>query len=194
MRNRMALTLLALLSFASTAHSQDRELAFPSNDEILLVVTQADRATAQYKLTIDAEATFMGAGQGARDAVARDRDVVDGIEFAVKVLKTNPQGFNSPAGFQRLLALDDASRNGLLCSTQALAIASLKAVAGDANGADSMTHIAQSCEDAATLLYTVSESVSALYARYLSAEQGLTKKAVDTATRCTEILKRNAPK
>jgi hypothetical protein len=109
--------------------------------------------------------------------------------MAVKVFKINPQGFNSPAGFDFVLWLDDASRNGLLCSTQASMNSASRIIAGDAAGAESLVHIAQSCQDASTLLYTVSESSSALYTRYLRAGQSMMRQAMETITKCNEALK-----
>jgi hypothetical protein len=134
----------------------------------------------------------MGNGKDAADAIAADKNVADGLETAVKVFASNPQAFNSPAGFELVLGLDDASRNSLLCSTQAISGAGLKAVAGDMSGADSLTNTARSCQDAASLIYTVSESASALYTRYLTSEQALENKAVNAVTRCGDILKQKS--
>jgi hypothetical protein len=52
-------------------------------------------------------------------AVAKDREVVRGIELAIKGFGKNPQSFNSPLGFSFSEWLDDADRNALLCASGA---------------------------------------------------------------------------
>jgi hypothetical protein len=88
---------------------------FRTDDEIRLVLTQADRAIAQYKPLLDQEQQVLGK-EGAA-AVAKNREVLAGLELAIKGFKKNPQAFNGPLGFAFFEWLDDASRNAVLCSS-----------------------------------------------------------------------------
>jgi hypothetical protein len=58
-------------------------------------------------------------GKEGAEAVAKDREVVAGIEMAIKGFGKNPQAFNGPLGFSFFEWLDDASRNAVLCSANA---------------------------------------------------------------------------
>ncbi len=72
-------------------------MAFPSDEEIRLVITQAERAVDQYKPLLDQEQQMLGK-EGA-EAVTKDREVVAGLELAIKGFGKNPQAFNGPLGF-----------------------------------------------------------------------------------------------
>src|SRR6202020_3310192 len=95
---------VAFLLIATNCRAQDKA-TFPTKDEIQLVLTQADRAMQQYKLLIDQEELQFG--KNGKDAVTKDRQVVEAIDTAVDVLKKQPEGFNSPAGFLLFGWLDD---------------------------------------------------------------------------------------
>lgn len=114
---RCASTLFVLtFSFAFAASAQT-EKAFPTNDEINLVLAQTERAMQQYKPLIDQEEIQLS--KSYTDAVAHDREVVNALETAVKAFKANPQGFNGPLGFPFFEWLDDADRNAVLCESGA---------------------------------------------------------------------------
>ncbi len=72
-------------------------MAFPSDEEIRLVITQAERAVDQYKPLLDQEQQMLGK-EGA-EAVTKDREVVAGLELAIKGFGKNQQAFNGPLGF-----------------------------------------------------------------------------------------------
>ncbi len=76
---------------------KDGDVAFPSDEEIRLVITQAERAVDQYKPLLDQEQQMLGK-EGA-EAVTKDREVVAGLELAIKGFGKNPQAFNGPLGF-----------------------------------------------------------------------------------------------
>jgi hypothetical protein len=116
---------------------------------------------------------------------------VNGLETAVKAFKRKPQGFNGPLGFAFFQWLDDASRNALLCGSGVSAQAALQMMAGNTGKANSLLHLAQSCNDVATLIYTVSENAGSLYLRYVEAEEQLATQGAEVAKRCVEILKKN---
>ena len=84
-----ACTLVVLTGFAAVANAQT-EKPFPTDDEINLVLTQSERAIQQYKPLIDLEAARTGTNDV--DMIAHDRQVVTGLEMAIKAFKTKPQG------------------------------------------------------------------------------------------------------
>jgi hypothetical protein len=68
-------SIVLIVSFAVAVNAQT-EKTFPTDDEINLVLTQTERAIQQYKLVIDQEE--IQTGKSATDAVAKDRQVVNG--------------------------------------------------------------------------------------------------------------------
>jgi hypothetical protein len=187
LRFRCVLVVLLVISFALVAEGQT-EKTFPTNDEINLVLTQTERAMEQYKPLIDQQEIQMD--KSYTDAVGRDRQVVNALELAVKAFKEKPQGFNGPLGFAFFEWLDDATRNALLCGTAASTQGALQMMAGNRDKANSLLHLAQSCADVSTLIYTVSENAGALYQRYVSGEEQLAVQSVDMVEKCTDILKK----
>jgi hypothetical protein len=179
--------VLFFVGFAAVAHGQGQK-TFPTDDEINLLLTQTDRALEQYKSVIDQEQIEM---ERYAEAVAKDRQVANNLEFALRALKSNPQGFNGLAGFGVVLWLDDASRNALLCADGALNDSTLKLMAGDMKKANNLISLSRTCMDASTLLYTVSENASSLYERYIGAEEQLAAKGLETVQKCMDILKKN---
>jgi hypothetical protein len=180
--------VLLLVSFATIGRAQ--ETTFPTNDEIQLVLTQADRAMQQYKPLIDQEELRFGKGKAEAEAVAKDREVVKAIEMAVLVLKKTPLGFNSAGGFALFEWLDDASRNALACSSSALTQATTSMMNGEISKATELIHLGQSCLDASNMIYTVSENAGALFERYAKASQNLAADAAKIAQQCTDTLKK----
>ena len=93
---RCASTVLVLgVGFAVVAKAQT-EKTFPTDTEINLVLPQTERAVQQYKPLIDQEE--VQSGKSGADTIAHDRQVVSGLEMAVKAFKGKPQGFNGPLG------------------------------------------------------------------------------------------------
>ncbi|HEV2021044.1 MAG TPA: hypothetical protein VGQ94_00795 [Terriglobales bacterium] len=172
--------------FLGVGYAQDKK-TFPTDAEIDLLLTQADRAMQQYKLLIDQEETQLGKSE----AVDKDRQVIKAINLAVKAFRTRPQGFNGPLGFSFFEWLDDASRNASLCAFGAENQSTLSMMAGNIDRAKELAHFAQSCLDMSTLIYTVSENAGALYTRYVEAEQELAAQGADVAQRCVDVLKKN---
>ncbi len=85
--------------------------------------------------------------------------------------------------------LDDASRNAVLCSSNAVNEAFENILNGDKDKATSQLHLSESCANVSTLLYTVSENAGALYTRYVESEQKLAEQGAEVAQQCAEILK-----
>ena len=188
-RFRSAAALILLSAFAVAADAQAQK-SFPTDDEINLVLTQTERAIQQYKPLIDQQEIQIG--KSVTDAVANDRQVVSALEMAVKAFKGKPQGFNGPLGFAFFQWLDDADRNALLCGNGASTQAALQMMAGNADKARSLIHLAQSCTDVSTLIYTVSENAGALYQRYVEALAELSVQCAQTVEKCEGILKKNS--
>src|SRR5258708_40332713 len=84
----------------------------PSDEEINLLVTQAERGMDDYK-------TLLAQGQQLLGESPRDRKVLETWEFARKVLRTKPQGFNSVAGFYVVTILYDSSMNVAILGSSA---------------------------------------------------------------------------
>ncbi len=182
--------ILVLFLVGSTTVGRAQETTFPANDEIQLVLTQADRAMQQYKPLIDQEELQFGKGNAEAEAVAKDRNVVKAIEMAVQVLKKNPQGFNSAGGSALFEWLDDASRNAMVCSSSSVMQATTTLMNGEISKATELIHLGQSCLDASNMIYTVSENAGALYERYAKASQKLAADGAKVLQQCTDILKK----
>jgi hypothetical protein len=181
--------ILVLLFVSVTTIGRAQEATFP-NDEIQLLLTQADRAMQQYKPLIDQEELQFGKGSAEVEAVAKDHQVVKSIEMTVQVLRKNPQGFNRAAGFALFEWLDDASRNALVCSSSFVMQATVTLTNGEINKASQLIHLGQSCMDVSNLIYTVSENAGALYERYAKASQKLAADGAKIAQQCTDTLKK----
>jgi len=188
LRFRYGFCILLLILSCAFARAQE----FPTNDEISLMLTQADRAVQQYKPLIDQQERMLG--KKAQQAAAKDREVVRGLEIAIKAFRQKPQGFNGPLGFSFFEWLDDADRNALLCANGATNDAASSLIDGNASRAKDLMQLVQSCSDAATLIYTVSENAGALYTRYVTSQAKLALEAVEVAQKCRDALKGMASK
>ena len=155
-----ASTILVLsIGFAVVAKAQT-EKDFPTDTDINLVLTQTERAIQQYKPLIDQEEVQLG--KNGADTTARDRQVVSGLEMAIKTFRGKPQGFNGPLGFAFFEWLDDASRNAALCAGDSSNQAMTQMLAGNADKATFLLHLGQSCADVSLLIYTVSENAGSV--------------------------------
>jgi hypothetical protein len=178
--------ILALVSIAvvPTVDSQQKENAFPNNDEIDTLVTQANRAMAQYKTTVELE---IKAGFDT-DSLATDRQVIEVWPKMSGTLKQNPQGFNGEMGFLFVTSLDDASRNAAVCAGEAMRQSSMKLAKRDTDGVEELITLYDNCTSASTLLYTVSETAASSYRRYLHANAQLTNESVAAMQKCADAL------
>ncbi len=181
--------LIALIWLIVPALSGQTDKTFPANDEINLLLTQTERAIELYKPLIDQEETQLG--KDGAEAAVKDRELVNNMEVALKAFRSKPQAFNGPLGFAFFVWLDDLDRNAVLCESGALSQAILQVMAGSTTKANSMAHLAQSCSDVSTLIYTVSENADSLYQRYVEAEEQLANQGADAAEKCVAILKKS---
>ena len=83
--------------------------------------------------------------------------------------------------------IDDADRNALLCASGASLQASQSK---NTKEALALMNLAQSCQDASALIYTVSENAGSLYERYVEAEKQLATQGAEVAQKCADILKK----
>ena len=183
---RYVCTVLLLVTSFSVAGAQDKA-SFPTNDEVSLRLTQAERAVRQYKPLIDEHERLIG--KTAHEAAVKDRQVISALEMGIKTFRQNPQGFNGPLGFAFFEWIDDADRNALLCASGAMNEAAGHLLTGNTEQAKDLMQLAQSCSDAATLLYTVSENAGSLYTRYVEGEENLAQQGAEVAQQCAVALK-----
>jgi hypothetical protein len=183
----IASILLVSFSLTSAAFAQKRDTHFPTDDEIGLVLTQAERAVNEYKPLLDRWEKMLGK-EGA-EAVAKNRETLRGIDAGITGFRKNPQAFNSPLGFPFFEWLDDACRNALLSSLSASNTAAVELIEGDTQKAQSNIELAKDFSNVSTVFYTVSENAGALYSRFVEGEEQLAKEAARTAIECGDILK-----
>jgi hypothetical protein len=179
--------LLVSFSLTSSVFAQKRDTNFPTDDEIRLVLTQAERAVNEYKPLLDRWEQMYGK-EGA-EAVAKDRETLRGIDAGIIGFRKNPQAFNSTLGFAFFEWLDDACRNALLSSLSTSNTAAAELIDGDTQKARSSMELAKDFSNLSTVFYTVSENAGALYTRFVEGEEKLAKLALQTATECSDILK-----
>jgi len=161
----MILRVILLMSFCGAGTICAAQQQFPTKDEINLLLTQTERATEIFAAFVNDEERVLG--QESKPAVDKDREVLHGLRTAVKALKTQPEAFNSPLGFSIQLWLDDADRNAMLCQVTALAKMNQAIDARNTSTAGELMELTQSSQAASAMLYTVSETASSLYLRYL---------------------------
>jgi hypothetical protein len=182
--------LLCFVSVTSLCIAQQQESgpAFPTKEEIQLVVTQAERAFDQYKASVVSEADLPTAKQD-KSGVEKDQQIIEMSARIINLLKQQPERFNGVFGLFLLTTLDDASRNAALCSgSGTLDIAKSLMDKPDVNAANRMLAISGKCTDVSSYLYTVSESVNALLVRNMDAQASLNEEAMKTINECRATL------
>jgi hypothetical protein len=179
--------LLVSFSLTSAVFAQKRDTHFPTDDEVRLVLTQAERAVNEYKPLLDRWEQMLGK-EGA-EAVAKDRETLRGIDAGIIGFRKNPQAFNSALGFAFFEWLDDACRNALLSSLSTSNTAAAELIDGDTQKVRLNMELAKDFSNLSTVFYTVSENAGALYTRFVEGEEQLAKLATQTATECSDILK-----
>lgn len=193
---RMSAVIIIFVVFCASAacaqtqpKDQSAKTGFPTRDQINLVVSQAERAFDSYSNAVQLESQLSGDTQQIQQMVSRDTGVLDNARKVIRSMKANPESFNSPLGFLLVGNLDDASCNMALCQGQAGLQATTALQNGDAGTAGLRIHLAQTCLDSSTLLYTVGETAFSMYADYLTAYAELAGSASEALTKCSEILK-----
>jgi len=174
-----------LCSLSLSAQISEKKYDFPTDDDINLLLVQADRAFTNYEQAVNVELTTLGKNSGAE----KDREVLTAVRDLIPRLQKSPQGFNGPAGFLLITSLDDASRNMAVCMSQGMTRAGTGLVSGmKASDLERPMSLAQSCISVSTLLYTISENAVNLYQKYLLANYDLQQRQQETIDKCLKIL------
>lgn len=169
------------------SRAQQEKNVFPAEQQISLLLTQAERAFDSYESALQLEGQLVG----GPESVAKDKETLNMARRILATLRANPvNGFNSPMGFLLVTNLDDASRNMALCMGQGGMQAAGEMQEGRVSSALKL-HIAQTCLDTSVLLFTVSESALDLYAQYLSTEYKVTQQAAEELQKCAGLLKKS---
>jgi hypothetical protein len=188
----LPVVLLSIFTFGQ--QPRDEHLDFPKNEEVLLVLAQAERALDQYRLSVAAEAA-LPASKKDKTGVEKDQQLIELAAKLIDGLKKGPDKFNGLGGLLLLTTLDDASRNAALCANSGMGDIAQEILGKlDADSAYRILAITQKCSDVSLHLYTVSESVNALFVRTTEAQEELNQQAMETIERCTEALKNAEPK
>lgn len=184
---RIVFILVFLSSLLSAQSAKLKE--FPTDEEIRLVVSQAERAFADYKQAVALEASLPTAKKD-RVNLDTDKQLVDMVPKLLDALKANPSRFNGLAGLLLLTTLDDASRNAALCSNSGMGdIAQELLSSHDVATIYRSMAISQKCVDVSGQLYTVSESVNALFVKAMEAQEELGEQATDALNKCAAAMK-----
>jgi hypothetical protein len=186
---RRALVAMLLLSVGVASAQQEQEKpTFPTKDQIVLLLTQSERAFDTYEQTLKLEVL---AGGDIAKTVPKDEEVLKSVRDLITRLKKSPDGFNGPAGFLLVGDLDDGSRNMAVCMGQAAMQSSAQAQVGNLSEATRYLHTGLACADSSVLLYTVSETAFNLYSDFLLAQDQMTKRAMSQLERCVDFLKKD---
>ena len=175
--------------------SNPRNKTFPTDEEIRLVVSQAERAFEQYKQSVEFEAELPAAKKD-KSGLEKDRQIVEGSAELIDGLKKKPEVFNGLGGLLLLTTLDDASRNAALCVSSGMGDIGHELLQSkpDTSLGYRLLSVTQKCNDASVYLYTVSESVNALLVRTIEAQQELNEQAMETLNKCKAIVDEAAQK
>ncbi len=180
------LILLCSLSLSAQSSPKKEKYDFPSEDDIKLLLVQADRAFSNYEQAVNAELATLGKNSGAE----KDREVLIAARDLIPRLQKSPQGFNGPAGFLLITSLDDASRNMAVCMSQGMTQVSTGLAVGlKPSDLERQMGLAQNCVNVSTLLYTVSENAVNLYDKYLLANYDLQQRQQDAIEQCMKAIK-----
>src|SRR5260221_5349230 len=189
---RFACALVALtLGFAIVTAAQT-ERAFPTNEEIGLLLTQADRGVEGYKTLLDEQETQIG--KSVANDIAKDREALSALELVFKGLKNRRQAFNGTQGLIFMQSLHDVDRSLLRCVNTASSDSSGYLIAGNRDKAASLLHLSQSCMDLSMLIYTIIENTGSLYKRFIEAEDQWAAHSTQEARQCQDAMEKNKPK
>jgi len=185
----IALVLLTMLVVANMVPlSSASDFKYASDEEINLIMGQADRAMMQYEQVLGQEKRLLG------DSIDTDTDnkLLVAWKTVKGVLAKDPQKYNSFVGFDIVTLLDDAARNNALITTSAATELIQELTGGKLNSkSDSLITLMQNSQSAGTLLYTVAESAAALYLRFLHWQDETFNESVVQLTKCMDIIKKS---
>jgi len=183
--------LLVVLQFAIVTNAQS-EKVFPTDEEIGLLLAQADRTIQRYKLLLDEQEAEIG--KSVADEIAKDRESLNTLETVMKGFKNKHSRFNSPQGFTFLESLHNADRNLLRCVNTASSGSTGYMIAGNRDKADALLRLSQSCMDVSLLIYTISENASTLYQHFIEAQDEWAAHSTQEARQCENALEKIRPR
>lgn len=180
---RIFVLCAALMSPVLIEAHQRNAPAAPTKEEVELLLTQAERGMDQYATLVQQADKLLA---GTPDAeLGADKQLVGYWKQLDKIFRDNPDKFDSRAGFDLLVMIDDASRNAALIGTSAAKQTSQEIIAGRIQHADLFVTLMQNASSTSTLLYTVSENCNALYLRYLGFVEAFVGQALDVMDKCS---------
>lgn len=185
MKSVLSLCLILLSPIFVCANQEEKLPDFPSDTEIKLVMAEAKNAFEQYRVVVGHGEQLLGKGP-----FEQDRMLIEHWETTSKTVSQNPQAFNSEAGFDALIDLDDAARNTVLCADQAST-----EILNDINNLHSqrsqlLLELHQSCLDTSRLLFAASENANVLFTKYVTLQKKASAQAADALAKCSEALKK----
>jgi hypothetical protein len=147
---------------------------------------QVDRAMAQYEQVVNQEGNLLGSSADT----TTDTKLLSFWKSLKGALAKDPQKFNSFAGFDIVVLVDDAARNAALISNTA-ATTALHQIAGGnvTNKTDLLVTLMQNANSTGTLLFTTAESATALYQRFLHWQDQTLNESVTALNKCAGMLK-----
>jgi hypothetical protein len=189
---RFACVLVVLiLGFTIVADAQV-EKAFPTDEEIDLLLAQADRTMQRYKPLLDEQEAEIGKSVAAE--IAKDRQLAGTLELVLKSLKTQHSRFNGLQGFTFLESLHDIERNLLRCVNTASSGSTGYMIAGNRDKAAALLALSEHCQDLSLLVYTISESAVSLYQHFIEAEDQWAAHSSQEARQCETALEKIRPR
>jgi Tfp pilus assembly protein PilF len=114
---RIAGVLFVVACAVPSASAKQADSKYASDEEINLLMGQADRAMKQYEQIIGEEKRLLGGGVDT----STDAQLLRAWKTVKGALDKDPQKYNSFAGFDIVTMLDDAARNAALVSNSAAA-------------------------------------------------------------------------
>jgi hypothetical protein len=184
---RIAGVLFVVACAVPSASAKQADSKYASDEEINLLMGQADRAMKQYEQIIGEEKRLLGDGVDT----STDAQLLRAWKTVKGALDKDPQKYNSFAGFDIVTMLDDAARNAALVSNSAATELIKQLTSGKVNSkSDSLITLMQGADSAGTLLYTVAESAAATYLRFLHWQGDTFSEAVTELTKCSQMVKK----
>lgn len=176
------IVVLCAISMLSSSGKAQEKPAAPTKEEVELLLTQTERGIDQYATLIQ-QANKLLAGIPDAD-LTTDKQLIGYWKQLDKIFRANPDKFDSRAGFDLLVLIDDASRNAALIGTSAAKQTSQEIIAGRIQRADLFVTLMQNATSTSTLLYTVSENCNSLHLKYLGFVDAFIDKALDAMEKC----------
>src|SRR5271157_1318915 len=153
-----------VVAFTLVAEPQSDGKLLPTDDEIRLVLLQTERAIRLYKPLVDEQAGRFG----GEEMVSDDRKTMSGATAVLATIKTTPQSFNGPDGFELIEMIRALEHSGASCSAFAATTALNRNSATRKADAVALVQLSVSCTKSSVLFRTVGDNAAALFTRFLN--------------------------